>query len=116
LLHVNGSRDVVFDGRTAAPSYDGVPAAPFTPDFPYWVGVLIFKDASVLPAGSAWNPPPAPAGASAGTLSFRLDGAGYAPTTKTCTSVACHLRQSSVQWGGAGIGSYSTCFNCHTNH
>jgi predicted CxxxxCH...CXXCH cytochrome family protein len=51
-----------------------------------------------------------------GTLSFRLDGAGYAPTTKTCTSVACHLRQSSVQWGGASIGSYSTCFNCHTNH
>ncbi|MBI5068371.1 MAG: CxxxxCH/CxxCH domain-containing protein [Deltaproteobacteria bacterium] len=116
LLHVNGSRDVVFDGRTAAPSFDGLPAAPFTPDFPYWVSVLIFKDASVLPPGAAWNPPPPPTGAAAGTLSFRLDGAGYAPATKSCSSVACHLRQTSVQWGGANIGSYSTCFGCHTNH
>jgi predicted CxxxxCH...CXXCH cytochrome family protein len=115
---VNGSRDVVFDSRTAAPSYDGVPAAPYTPAFPYWVSVLIFKDANVLPAGAAWNPPPAPIVAvqSAGTLSFRIDGAGYVPATKTCTSVACHLRQSSVQWGGTNIGSYSTCFNCHSNH
>jgi predicted CxxxxCH...CXXCH cytochrome family protein len=116
LLHVNGSRDVVFDGRTAAPAYDGVPAAPYTPDFPYWTRVLIFKDANVLPVGAAWNPPPAPTGSASGTLSFRLDGAGYAPATKTCTSVACHLRQTAVQWGGTDIGSYATCFNCHTNH
>jgi predicted CxxxxCH...CXXCH cytochrome family protein len=116
LRHVNGVRDVAFDSRTAPPTY-GVPEAPFTPDFPYWTRVLVFRDANVLPPGAAWNPPPVPttAVASSGTLSFRLDAARYDASTKTCSSVPCHLRQSSVQWGG-NVGTYNTCFGCHTNH
>jgi predicted CxxxxCH...CXXCH cytochrome family protein len=116
LLHVNGSRDVVFDARTAAPVYAAMPPAPYAPDFPYWVALDVFKDASVLPPGATWNPPPAPTGKAAGTVSFRLDGAGYEPATKTCSNVACHLKQTSVAWGDTSLPSFSTCFRCHTNH
>jgi predicted CxxxxCH...CXXCH cytochrome family protein len=113
--HVNGSRDVVFDARTAAPPY-GLPAAPATPDYPYWVTVVAFADSASLQPGSAFAPPPPPTGPAAGTISFRLDGASYDPVTRTCSSVACHLKQASVAWGGAAVGTYSTCFNCHASH
>jgi predicted CxxxxCH...CXXCH cytochrome family protein len=116
LLHVNGARDVVFDGRTAPPAYDAVPVGLLAPAYPYWVSVDQFADAAFLPAGAAWNPPPAPVAAAAGTISFRLDGASYEPATKTCTSVACHLAQTSVAWGDTPAHAYSTCFRCHTRH
>jgi predicted CxxxxCH...CXXCH cytochrome family protein len=115
LRHVNGVRDVAFDPRSAAPAYAGLPPAPYTPDLPYWVAVLTFKDANVLPPGATWDPP-GQTTAQAGTVSFALDGASYDPGTKTCSNVACHLKQTSVRWGGSNIGTYSTCFSCHSNH
>ncbi len=115
--HVNGSRDVSFDPRTATTSYRA-PVAPAAPTFPYWITVVEFKDANHLPPGSAFSPsPPPPDGtAAAGTLSFELTGATYDPLTKTCGTVACHLAQASVQWGGTGLGTLSTCFGCHSIH
>ena len=114
LLHVNGSRDVVFDGRTAAPAYDAVPVGLLAPAYPYWVAVDRFSNGNSLPPGAAWSPPPAVSAASAGTISFRLDIASYEPATKTCSNVACHLGQTSVPWGGATVPAYSTCSGCHT--
>jgi predicted CxxxxCH...CXXCH cytochrome family protein len=43
------------------------------------------------------------------TLSMRLGGAGWDPPTKTCSSVACHLSQTTVVWGAPHDGSCSTC-------
>ncbi len=34
-------------------------------------------------------------------MSMHLGGATWAPATKTCSSVACHLAETSVIWGGA---------------
>jgi predicted CxxxxCH...CXXCH cytochrome family protein len=115
--HVNGARDVVFDPRTATTSYRA-PAAPAEPTAAYWVTVSEFKDANHLPPGATFSPaPPPPDGTSAaGTLSFELTGATYDPVTKTCGSVSCHLAQSSVQWGGTGLGTMTTCFACHSVH
>jgi predicted CxxxxCH...CXXCH cytochrome family protein len=113
--HVNGTRDVSFDPRTATTTYLAPPAAP---TYPYWVSVIQFKDANVLPAGATWDPQPTPTvvAAAAGTLSFELSGASYDGPTKTCSAVPCHLKATTVQWGGTGLGSYTTCFGCHSNH
>jgi predicted CxxxxCH...CXXCH cytochrome family protein len=115
--HVNGRRDVIFDPRTATTGYRA-PLAPAAPVFPYWVTVVEFNDANHLPPGSAFSPwPPPPDGTpAAGTISFALGGAAYDPATKTCASVSCHLAQTSARWGGTGVGTMSTCFDCHTVH
>jgi predicted CxxxxCH...CXXCH cytochrome family protein len=110
---VNGRRDVVFDARTA-PSLYGAPLAPVAPELPYWVTVTSFKDGPTLPEGAVFSP--ITPGATAGTISFRLDGASYDPETKTCSAVSCHLKQATVQWGGTGLGTMSSCFGCHSSH
>lgn len=107
--HVNGQRDVVFDPRTTLPAnVPGVPAAPNRPSKPYWVTAV----PSYLPAGSAVD---------GTTWSFALEGASYDPTTKTCSKVPCHLKQSSgagqaqyepLRWGLTPVG-YATCGGCH---
>ncbi len=112
-LHVNGRRDVVFDPRTE-PSPYGAPLGPLAPEFPYWVTVTSFRDAAYLPEGATFAP--AAPGSTTGTISFRLNGASYDPDTKTCSAVACHLRQATVAWGGTGLGTMATCFGCHTTH
>lgn len=106
LRHVNGNRDVVFDPRTE-PSPYGAPTDAAAPELPYWVSVFSFNPAGVLQPGAAYVP---------GTVSFRLDGAGYDPATKTCSAVPCHLKQTEVQWGGTDVGSWGTCFDCHASH
>jgi predicted CxxxxCH...CXXCH cytochrome family protein len=46
-------------------------------------------------------------------MSLGFAGASYQPTTKTCSSVACHLAQTSVAWGGAPDANYDACKACH---
>ncbi len=102
LRHVNGVRDVAFDARTAMPPYVGLPPAPNTPTRPYWEapGSL----GPPLPSGMAYD---------GTTLSANLGAATYAPATKTCSNVACHLQQSSVQWGGPEDFTTAQCNGCH---
>jgi predicted CxxxxCH...CXXCH cytochrome family protein len=102
LRHVNGVRDVVFDRRESLPAYAGLPPAPNTPTRPYWK------------AAAGLGPPYPPGMAFDGTtLSVSLADAGYVPATKTCTSVACHLLQTEVQWGAPQTGDMTTCRQCH---
>lgn len=100
LRHVNGRRDVAFDARVALPPAPWLPLAPNTPSRPYWV----------LP-GRVTLPDPLDGGLEGSTLSLHLGGARYAPDTKTCTSVACHLFEASVVWGAPHDGS--ACARCH---
>lgn len=100
LRHVNGRPDVVFDPRTtlpALPALAWLPAAPSRPSRPYWA-----TGAITIPAG-------VDAVADGDTLSMHLAGASYAPATKTCSSVPCHLSQRAVQWGAPHGG----CTSCH---
>jgi predicted CxxxxCH...CXXCH cytochrome family protein len=90
LRHVNGTRDVVFDPRTAIgslPGYPGAPAAPATA--PYW---------AVLSDGSVFSAAPG--------------SATYDPATKTCSNAACHLKQTAVRWGLVPVG-ITSCDYCH---
>lgn len=102
LRHVNGTRDVAFDARTTLPPYAALPPAPNTPARPYW-------------RASAGLGPPFPAGMAydGTTLSVELSAATYTPATKTCSNVACHLRQTAVQWGAPGVGGAAVCSMCH---
>ncbi len=99
LAHVNGARDVVFDPRSTLPAIAWLPLGLDRPTLPYWA--------------TSWNTV-APAGAAldGGTVSFSLAGAGYDPTTKTCSSVGCHIQQTQVQWGVRPVG-WATCDSCH---
>ncbi|BDG09521.1 CxxxxCH/CxxCH domain c-type cytochrome [Anaeromyxobacter paludicola] len=103
-LHVNGRRDVVFDARTALPgSIPWLPAAPDRPTRPYWV----------TSAATLVDPAQVPGAVMDGTtLSVHLADARWDPATKTCTSVGCHLAQTSVRWGTTPVGS-ATCGACH---
>jgi predicted CxxxxCH...CXXCH cytochrome family protein len=89
LRHVNGTRDVAFDPRTAIGNLFGYPGAPAPATAPYWA---VLSDASVFSAG--------------------LGTASYDPATKTCSNAACHLKQTSVSWGLVPVGNAS-CNNCH---
>jgi predicted CxxxxCH...CXXCH cytochrome family protein len=101
LRHVNGRRDVTFDPRTAVSAISWLPAAPNTPTRPYWV-----THAAIT------LPDPLAGGVLDGTtLSIRLDVARYDPATKTCSTVACHLAQTSVTWGAPH--GWSACGQCH---
>jgi predicted CxxxxCH...CXXCH cytochrome family protein len=116
LRHVNGSRDVAFDPRTALPSISWLPVAPFTPTRPTWV-----TDAAplvtALPAGAVFDPAalpsPSPGPYTKPTLSLSLSNAGWAPGLKTCSNVGCHLAQAAVQWGGVPLNARDPCAACH---
>ncbi len=104
LRHVNGVRDVVFDPRTVLPPVPGLPPAPNVPVAPYWMA-----DASTSvpwPPSAAWT---------GTTVSFGVGGVTYAPDSKTCSGVACHLAQPSAVWGAPyGWGpSGENCNLCH---
>lgn len=103
LRHVNGRREVVFDVRTELPVISWLPAAPNTATRPYWA-----TDAAL-----GGLPDPAVPGATVdgSTLSVHLSGARYDPATKTCSSVGCHLWQTSVTWGGDY--GFMACAGCH---
>jgi predicted CxxxxCH...CXXCH cytochrome family protein len=100
LRHVNGTRDVAFDRRTAIDQFiPYLPAAPNTPAKPYWRAQEPTSDW----AGAVWN---------GTTVSFDLAGSTYNPTSKTCT-VACHAQ---LQWGAPHTWSWSNCGNCHPSY
>ena len=104
LKHVNGQRDVEFDARPdlpALPALPWLPAPPNRPTRPYWVTV-----------GSTPGVIPPDAVLEGNTLSMRLGGAGWDPPTKTCSSVACYLSQTTVVWGAPHDG-WNACSTCH---
>lgn len=78
LRHVNGTRDVVFDGRTAIdPAISYLPIAPNNPIRPYYRTndkTFTWLNGIVNGTGSSFSLQP---------------GSSYDPATKTCT-VACH--------------------------
>ena len=103
--------------REALPAIPWLPSPPFTPTRANWV-----TDANPggVPAGAVNDPeiiPPPPPGQTwpftSPTLSFTLSISAYEPTTRTCTSVACHVFQTSVQWGGAPDPEFLACKACH---
>jgi predicted CxxxxCH...CXXCH cytochrome family protein len=104
LRHVNGKRDVVFDPRTTLPAIAWLPAAPNVPTRPYWV-------TNANPMVTIPDPSIPDAVMDGATLSLHLQSARYDPATKTCTSVACHLAQTTVVWG-APHGNVA-CGPCH---
>jgi predicted CxxxxCH...CXXCH cytochrome family protein len=104
LRHVNGSRDVVFDARTAIdPTIPYLPPAPDTPTKPYYRTNDILVDW----AGAVVN---------GTTASYSLVGSAYEPSTKTCT-VACHNVAPgsglTMVWGTPFSWN---CSSCHPNY
>jgi hypothetical protein len=88
---------------------DWLPASPNRPTRPYWV-------TNGSPGISIPDPAIPDAIMEGTTLSLGLQSAGYDASTKTCTSVACHLQQTSVQWGavhGYGGPNWENCQLCH---
>jgi predicted CxxxxCH...CXXCH cytochrome family protein len=101
LRHVNGRRDVVFDPRDSMPSGLRWPfAAASWPTRPYWSW-----------PGNPGTPVPG-SGMDGQTFSLTLAGATYDPATKTCSSVGCHLQQTSVVWGTTYVVN-GACRACH---
>jgi predicted CxxxxCH...CXXCH cytochrome family protein len=84
VRHVNGSRDVVFDGRAAPAGYFATPGDPTRPDLggsaptrPYFVTDARFLFPTTLPLdGSVGFDPAPPVGPGRATLSYQLSGAG----------------------------------------
>jgi predicted CxxxxCH...CXXCH cytochrome family protein len=115
LRHVNGRADVTFDRRGALPPYASLPAAPFTPSRPIFV-----TDAGLTDVGPDTVRDPDPIPTVGGpwpyveeTLSMHLGSATYAPATKTCSLVSCHLTQTTVRWGGPTGGEACFAVACH---
>ena len=93
---------MVFDPRATLPSISWLPAAPNGPTAPYW----LTDTSSFLPWPSwvTWN---------GTTASFSLATSTYDPSTKTCSSVACHLVEQ-PSWGRPYVYAASlTCNACH---
>lgn len=116
LRHVNGARDVVFDQRTRLDLpgdwLSGLGAS--APTRPYFMTGATFYSTYTLPADAGWDmPSPPPARGERATLSFQLGSAGWEPTTRTCSSVACHLGNA-VRWGQQDFETVpATCTGCH---
>ncbi|MBK9518518.1 MAG: CxxxxCH/CxxCH domain-containing protein [Anaeromyxobacter sp.] len=111
LRHVNGVRDVTFDGRTAVPAgyfSDLGAAAPTRLYFTTRAQFPVALDLTGLGLSPATWSAFAP-----GTLSLELSQAGYAPATQTCSSVACHLGRPAT-WGQRGFETNPpSCTGCH---
>ncbi len=105
LRHVNGRREVAFDPRTALPDLAWLPPPPDRPTRPYWV-------THASPLVTIPDPSIPDAIMEGATLSLHLASARYDAAAKTCTSVACHLAQTSVTWGAA-YDSTASCAACH---
>jgi predicted CxxxxCH...CXXCH cytochrome family protein len=119
ISHVNGRRDVAFDQRTVGelPGWSAywattIGLGTFAPTRPYFMTGARFPFPTTLPAGAGFDPA-APTGFNRATLSYELSGATYEPTTRTCSSVACHLGNA-VRWGQKDLETATpTCTGCH---
>lgn len=113
FFHVNGTRDVRFDPRTDLTGMDAtylatkLPASPNTPTRPYWYS-------NGAPAMGSLKPLPADVLEEGTSVSMHLGAAGWNASTKTCSSVTCHFKQTSVQWGGTNGTTTAACYSCHT--
>lgn len=109
VKHVNGTRDVAFDGRLDVPV---TALGALAPTRPYFSSDASLPVAVTLPAGSGWDPA-APAAGARATLSHELSRASYDPSSRTCSSVGCHLGQP-VRWGQKDFETAApTCTGCH---
>jgi predicted CxxxxCH...CXXCH cytochrome family protein len=133
LRHVNGKRDVAFDGRRSLPAgYEtGIPPlADPDPDptidvRPYYVFDVSPSVARMAPAFDAAvrrTAGPTPGTFGPPVLTTTLESARYDPATKTCSSVACHIaRQAQVdaltlpplRWGEPYAPATNPCSSCH---
>ena len=93
LRHVNGSRDVAFDARTADPGASWVPS-PNQPQRPYWITQGSTSNDGWLNTNRTF------AGT---TVQFDLAPAAYDPVQKTCTNVTCHMSQGNTAYTGSGV-------------
>lgn len=50
---------------------------------------------------------------SGGDVPMSLAGATYAPETKTCANVSCHMQETTVKWGTPYRVFYDSCDRCH---
>jgi hypothetical protein len=98
LRHVNGTRDVEFDARTGNPNVSYVPGPTANPSAnnptrPYWItsGSTSLYDWTFTNRNFAGT-----------TVQFDLSNSTYDPINKTCSNVACHLRQGNTNPGNAG--------------
>jgi predicted CxxxxCH...CXXCH cytochrome family protein len=112
LLHVNGTRDVVFDKRLAPPATwlfgsvlaDATPSR--QPSRPYFTTGATYPVAVPAFSGGGFD--------TGSTLSFELSDASYTPNNMTCSAVACHLGQDAV-WGRQNFQvSPPICNGCHS--
>jgi predicted CxxxxCH...CXXCH cytochrome family protein len=123
LRHVNGRRDVVFDGRGGADLPAGWAAywanlglGASAPTRPYFTTDALVGMLGGLPADAVLE---GPVVSSRQTLSYQLTSAGYDPATKTCSSVACHLSGTGgtgqpVTWGDNTLATATpNCTRCH---
>ncbi len=119
LRHVDGTRDVVFDRRTALPA--GYPADlpplatadPIRPFYVYAFGLSRYT----LPADAALRDVAGTTAPAPQALTLHLASASYDPATRTCSAVACHLAQAQVAWGAPFEAPGSTfCSSCHPGY
>jgi len=125
LRHVNGRRDVVFDPRVEVP--DGYEAG-YTATVANYVMPAPVRPYFIIYAfDHFWTLPPlTPAtvvdytGVAPGlapTLSFPLTEASYDPATKSCSTVACHFKDSPLtQWGEHWVTAPDRPDGCNTCH
>jgi predicted CxxxxCH...CXXCH cytochrome family protein len=108
--HLNGVRDVVFDPRTAPPA-SGLPSRSALPTRAYWIADVRVSTLPPADGGFDVSLDPARPGY---TLSLHLANASYDPATKTCASVACHLKAyagtPAQAWGQFPV---NLCRPCH---
>ncbi|MGB8932876.1 MAG: CxxxxCH/CxxCH domain-containing protein [Anaeromyxobacteraceae bacterium] len=114
-FHVNGVRDVAFDPRTSLTVTTGMtlPGSPDAPTRPYWYTRATTNNISGTNSSVAINIASLTGGVLDGsTFSLEVSSAGWDPSTKTCSGVACHLNAANrpaIQWGEP----FGTCSVCH---
>jgi predicted CxxxxCH...CXXCH cytochrome family protein len=106
LRHVNGNREVVFDPRSSIPPSPAIawlPPGTSRPALPVWISDVL----------GLTGPPPAGISNNGNTWSLSLGSASYDPTSKTCSSVGCHMAMNPMPWGRINDAAVVSCQNCH---
>lgn len=108
LRHVNGRREVTFDPRNGVPDgYYATLVSP-APTQPYFVASAFNNFFPVPPVTDATV-------VDGATISFPLTEARYDQATKSCSSVACHFKDSAASRWGEPYASQQPggCTTCH---